>query len=75
MAIDYSWKGWEYETSNGLHMVMSKRHIFKRGDSQTICGITPPRRVIPNGGEGDGGCKRCLHWEDNLSGELNPSLP
>jgi hypothetical protein len=53
-----NWKGWEYETANGLHIYQSKRHYFTKKD-QAVCGIRPPSRIGAHTGEGDGICKKC----------------
>jgi hypothetical protein len=61
----YRWKGWEYETANGLHMKISKKHIFREGEDVAVCGIKP-EGVTPNCNEGDGGCRKCYKWEWNI---------
>lgn len=62
------WKGWEYESPNGLHMVMTKSHFFKEeeyGLSQTaLCGVSIPENV--GVGAMDGECGRCRRSLDRL---------
>ena len=61
-----TWKGWEYETSNGLHMYVSKRHYFDRNSGQAVCGARPPRHIGAHADEGDYACRRCERIVDNL---------
>jgi hypothetical protein len=58
-----SWKGWEYESANGLHMVMTKSHFFVDGET-ALCGVTIPQNV--GVGAMDGECGRCRKSLDRL---------
>lgn len=54
-----AWKGWEYVSANGLHMVVSKSHFFKNGDRTrpAVCGARMPELLDSAPGNDD--CKRC----------------
>ena len=57
-----NWKGWEYETKDGLHVYMSKRHYFLDYEPTAICGAIPPKGLKATTFEGDGVCKKCDKW-------------
>ncbi len=66
-----SWLGWEYETPNGLHMVISKRHYFLPADLTAVCGRCPPVWLGASKNEGDYACRVCERWcEKNEPGAL-----
>ncbi len=69
---EYNWKGWEYESWDGLHMIMSKRHIFPAYSNQAVCGVIAPKPGA-SVAEGDTPCKKCQRWEDKQAKQLNKS--
>ncbi len=60
-----TWKGWEYETSNGLHVYVSKRHYFIDVD-RAVCGIRPPKHIGAHKDVGEYACCKC----DRIAGKM-----
>jgi hypothetical protein len=64
------WAGWEYLTTNELHMIESKRHLFRREDARSnrpvaSCGAVAARGV--SSGVGRDTCKKCERIADKLA--------
>jgi len=57
------WKGWEYESQNGLHMIQSKRHIII--ENLTACGKLVPMHLV-NRDVGNDVCRKCQSAEERL---------
>jgi hypothetical protein len=66
--IQAVWKGWEYETANGLHMYMSKRHVFVAG--HPVCGVRTPNPNLIDRGLGEYACHKCQAWIDKHAEEI-----
>jgi len=56
-----TWKGWEYTTPTGLHMIISKRHYFIGGNNQAVCGVVAPK-FGTHKDEGEYACRKCENW-------------